>query len=71
MQKRSSSEEFAPVKLTSPPTATPSYDRVIIGTGEIRIEFSSGITARFSGMAESYAAMQLLSQICSHHVLPE
>lgn len=67
--ERSSSEEFAPVNLTSP--SNPSYDRVAMGSGEIRIEFPGGITARFSGMAESHAAMQLLTQICGHHVLPE
>lgn len=63
--ERSSSEEFAPVNLTSS-----SYDRVAMGSGEIRIEFPGGIIARFSGMAESHAAMQLLTQICGHHVLP-
>ncbi len=57
--------------LTSPSTSTPSYDRVAMGSGEIRIEFPGGIIARFSGMAESHAAMQLLTQICGHHVLPE
>ncbi|MCS2448067.1 IS66 family insertion sequence element accessory protein TnpB [Bacteroides thetaiotaomicron] len=64
---RSSSEEFAPVKLSS----NPAYDRVAMGPGEIRIEFPGGIIARFSGMAESHAAMRLLTQICGHHVLPE
>ena len=63
----SSSEEFAPVKLSS----NPAYDRVAMGPGEIRIEFPGGIIARFSGMAESHAAMRLLTQICGHHVLPE
>lgn len=65
------SEEFAPVNLTSPSTSNPSYDRVAMGSEEIRIEFPGGIIARFSGMAESHAAMQLLTQICGHHVLPE
>lgn len=69
--ERSSSEEFAPVNLTSPSTSNPSYDRVAMGYGEIRIEFPGGIIAHFSGMAESHAAMQLLTQICGHHVLPE
>lgn len=68
---KSSSEEFAPVNLTSPRTSKQSYDRVAMGSGEIRIEFPGGIIARFSGMAESHAAMQLLTQICSHHVLSE
>lgn len=48
-----------------------SYDRVAMGSGEIRIEFPGGIITRFSCMAESHAAMQLLTQICGHHVLPE
>ena len=69
--ERSSSEEFAPVNLTSPSTSNPSYDRVAMGSREIRIEFPGGIIALFNGMAESHAAMQLLTQICGHHVLPE
>ena len=69
--ERSPSEEFAPVNLTSPSTSNPSYDRVAMGSGEIRIEFPGGIIARCSGMAESHAAMQLLTQIFGHHVLPE
>lgn len=68
---RSSSEEFAPVNLTSPLNTDQAYDKEVIGSGEIRIEFPSGIIAHFSGMAESHAAMQLLTQICSRHVLPE
>ena len=48
-----------------------SDDRVAMGSEEIRIEFPGGIIARFSGMAESHAAIQLLTQICGHHVLPE
>ena len=52
-------------------TSNPSYDRVAMGSGEIQIEFPGGIIARFSGMAESHAAMQLLTQIYGHHVLPE
>ena len=64
---RSSSEEFAPVKLNS----NQAYDRVTMEPGEIQIEFPGGIIARFSGMAESHAAMRLLTQICGHHVLPE
>lgn len=54
-----------------PSTSNLSYDRVAMGSGEIRIEFPGGIIACFSGMAESHAAMQLLTQICGHHVLPE
>ena len=69
--ERSSSEEFAPVNLTSSLSSNQANDRVAMGSGEIRIEFPGGIIARFSGMAESHAAMRLLTQICSHHVLPE
>ena len=68
---RSSSEEFAPVNLTSPLSSNQTYDRATMGSGEIRIDFPGGIIARFNGMAESHAAMQLLTQICSRHVLPE
>lgn len=69
--ERSSSEELAPVNLTSPLSSNQAYDRTVMESGEIRIEFPGGIIARFSGMAESHAAMQLLTQICGHHVLPE
>lgn len=68
---RSSSEEFAPVNLTSPLRSNPTYDRTVMESGEIRIEFPGGIIARFCGMAEFHVAMQLLIQICGHHVLPE
>ena len=68
---RSSSEEFAPVNLTSLLHSNPTYDRTVMESGEIRIEFPGGIIARFSGMTESHAAMRLLTQICGHHVLPE
>lgn len=57
--------------MTSLSTSNLSYDRVAMGSEEIRIEFPGGIIARFSGMAESHAAIQLLTQICGHHVLPE
>lgn len=40
--ERSSSEEFAPVNLTSPSTSNSSYDRVAMGFGKIRIEFPGG-----------------------------
>ena len=69
--ERSSSEEFAPVNLTSPLSSNQAYDREVMGSGEIRIEFLGGIIARFNGMAESHAAMRLLTQICSRHILPE
>lgn len=70
-RRSSSIEEFAPVNLSSSSTFTPSYDRSDMGSGEIRIEFPGGIIARFSGMAGSHAAIQLLTQICGHHVLPK
>ncbi|WP_234120479.1 IS66 family insertion sequence element accessory protein TnpB [Bacteroides thetaiotaomicron] len=46
----SSSEEFAPVNLTSPSTTTPSYDRVAMGSREIRIEFPGGIVVWLNPM---------------------
>ena len=56
MDRHSSSlEEFAPVSLTSSPAS----------------HSAGGIIAHFSGMAESQAAMQLLTQLCNRHVLPE
>ncbi|MCS3172332.1 IS66 family insertion sequence element accessory protein TnpB [Bacteroides thetaiotaomicron] len=72
MDRHSSSlEEFAPVSLTSSPASHSACDSGAIQTGEIRIEFPGGIIAHFSGMAESQAAMQLLTQLCNRHVLPE
>ena len=72
MDRHSSSlEEFSPVSLTSSPASHSACDSGAIQTGEIRIEFPGGIIAHFSGMAESQAAMQLLTQLCNRHVLPE
>lgn len=67
----SSLDEFAPVSLTSSSVSHPACDRAAMGPGEIRIEFPGGIIAHFSGMAESHATIQFLTQICSRHVLPE
>lgn len=67
----SSLEEFAPVNFTCSSASNPAYDKSTMGPSEIRIEFPGGIIVSFSGMTESDAAMQLLTQICSHHVLPE
>lgn len=67
----SSLDEFAPVNLTSSSVSHPACDRAATRSGEIRIEFPGGIIAHFSGLAESQAAIQLLTQICSRHVLPE
>ncbi len=67
----SSLEEFAPVNLSRPSFSNAGYDRVTSECGEIQIEFPGGITARFIGVSESHAAMQLLTQICTHHVLSE
>lgn len=67
----SSLEEFAPVNLSRSSASNASYDKVALESGEIRIEFPGAIIARFSGIAESHAAMQLLTQIYSHHVLSE
>lgn len=67
----SSLDEFASVSLTSSSVSHPACDRAVTRSGEIRIEFPGGIIAHFSGLAESQAAIQLLTQICSRHVLPE
>ena len=72
MDRHSSSiEKFEPIILTSSPTTNTNKNSGAIQTGEIRIEFPGGIIAHFSGMAESQAAMQLLTQLCNRHVLPE
>lgn len=65
------SEEFAPVRLAFPPSFPPVGSERSTDVGVIRIEFPGGIVASFSGMAESHTAMQLLTQLCSRHVLPE
>lgn len=66
-----SGEAFAPVNFTRPASPHLGCDGQAVNAGEIRIEFPGGIVANFSGIAESHAAMQLLTQICSRHVLPE
>lgn len=67
----SSLKEFAPINLSCSSFSSAGCDRVTSEAGEIQIEFPGGITARFIGVAESHAAMQLLTQICTHHVLSE
>lgn len=67
----SSGEAFGPVSFTCPASPHLGGDGQVVNAGEIRIEFPGGIVASFSGIAESHAAMQLLTQICSRHVLPE
>ena len=67
----SSLEEFTPVNLPCSSGSNTNYDTITLGSEEIRIEFPSEITARFSGIAESHVAMQLLTQICSHPVWSE
>ena len=61
----SSLEKFAPVNWSGSSGSNTNYDIITLRSGEIRIEFSGGFTTRFSGIADSHAAMQLLTQICS------
>lgn len=67
----STGDAFAPVNFTCPASPHLGSNGQAVNAGEIRIEFPGGIVASFSGIAESHAAMQLLTQICSRHVLPE
>jgi hypothetical protein len=66
------SEDFAPVRfpvakcLTS--SASEDLPKWING---IMIELPSGIKIHFRGVDESKAALGIISQICSSHVLPQ
>ncbi|MFA7492956.1 MAG: IS66 family insertion sequence element accessory protein TnpB [Proteiniphilum sp.] len=65
-------EKLAPISLNlseSKPAlkAAPSAN----GKGEIRIKLPGGIQVSFIGSSQTEAAINLLAQICSVHVLPK
>jgi putative transposase len=67
------SEDFAPVRiaasrrLSAPPAAEGSPK----GLNEIMIELPTGIKIHFRGINETKAAMRLIGQIYTGHVLPQ
>lgn len=67
----SSSTEFAPVRFR--PASSPS-SKGLPGNptdGAITIEFPNGVKIHFRGNSESGTAMQVITQLCHSHVLPE
>ena len=55
-----------PVKSSAAKPVSSGYSK-----GEIRIKLPGGIQIRFVGSTQTEAAINLLNQICSIHVLPE
>jgi putative transposase len=55
-----------PEKKSAPETALSGSSK-----GEIRIKLPGGIQVSFIGTSQTEAAINLLSQICSSHVLPK
>lgn len=64
--------EFAPVSFRS---ASSALSKGLPGEGcndgAITIEFPNGMKIHFRGTSESGTALQVITQLCHHHVLPE
>lgn len=68
----SSSPEFAPVNFhPSSPASCTRLPGDVFSEGAITIEFPSGIKIHFRGHSESGTALQIITQLCHSHVLPE
>ncbi len=68
----SSSTEFAPVSFRSASSALPQELPGEDSTnGSITIEFPNGVKIHFRGSSESGTALQVITQLCHSHVLPE
>lgn len=68
----SSSGEFAPVSFRPASGLSPQRlpgDNLM--EGAITIEFPTGVKIHFRGHAQSDAALQVITQLCHSHVLPE
>ena len=67
------SEDFAPVRFPAPqkPRTTSSAGDLSKEMNEIMIEFPTGIKIHFRGACELEAAMRLITQMYSGHVLSE
>lgn len=66
-------EDFAPVRFSAPqrPHTTSATGDLSKGQNEIMIELPTGIRIHFRGACESEAAMRLITQMYSGHVLSE
>lgn len=68
----SSPAEFAPVSFRLASSALskglPGEDSI---DRSITIEFPTGVKIHFRGTSESGTALQVITQLCQHHVLPE
>lgn len=68
----SSSTEFAPVSIRpASPAFLPGFSGETCNDGAITIEFPNGIKIHFRGTSESGTALQVITQLCHSHVLPE
>ncbi|MDR0745839.1 MAG: IS66 family insertion sequence element accessory protein TnpB [Mediterranea sp.] len=68
----SPSTGFAPVSFRSVSPASCKRLLCDSSTDEaITIEFPSGVKIHFRGTSESSTALQIITQLCHHHVLPE
>ena len=65
-------EKLAPISFNLPENK-PARKAATSGNnkGEIRIKLPGGIQVSFIGSAQTEAAINLLTQICSSHVLPK
>lgn len=68
----SSATEFAPVSFCSTSSALP---KGLVGECScdtaITIEFPTGVKIHFRSTCESGTALQVITHLCHHHVLPE
>lgn len=65
----SSPTEFAPVSFRA--ASSPALSATGSADGAITIEFPNGVKIHFRGSSESGTALQVITQLCHRHVLPE
>lgn len=64
--------ELAPVSFRSSSSALPKgLPGESCNDESIIIEFPNGVKIHFRGASESGTALQVITQLCHHHVLPE
>jgi len=70
--REASVDKLAPISFNLPDNK-PALKTTLSGSskGEIRIKLPGGIQVSFIGSTQTEAAINLLAQICSSHVLPE
>ena len=65
-------EKLAPISFNLPESkSAPKAALTGNNKGEIRIKLPGGIQVSFIGTSQTEAAINLLAQICSSHVLPK